>query len=89
MIHTKVVTETVERTWVDKITCDRCGAEALKSTSAYDVHRFRLSYEEGTVYPEGGSTSGWRVDLCADCIEWLKLILEGNGVKLQPTDTEV
>ncbi len=80
-------------------TCDLCGCEAVQPGSRwegglYDVSETRLEVsvvaEEGTVYPEGGSTERTVVDLCPTCFnERLVPWLRSQGAKIsEPQEIE-
>lgn len=72
---------------VDKVTCDRCGDE-IPTPGRFEVSDHHLSFTNGEVYPEGGSSEGWGVDLCDACIAWLKEKLISDGVKVRPVSID-
>lgn len=72
--------------------CDLCGRLAKVPGSRWDGDGFAVSetevrLKEGRSYPEGGSGSEHRVDICPDCFR-AKLIpwLESQGAAISERD---
>ena len=72
------------------VTCDWCGIvsdEPFLGDSLLSSEWFCLSYEESSGEGNDYSNSGWDVeDLCHDCIDKLKVLLEENGVTVAEID---
>jgi hypothetical protein len=61
---------------VERVTCDMCGA-TIPRPHGFEISDIKVSYRNGTHYPEGGSGTEERVDLCLVCfttrlIPWLR-----------------
>jgi hypothetical protein len=86
---TEITEKVPVHSWRDKVLrteCDRCNV-TIPDLDIYECREFKLSYEEGDVYPEGGYTSGWEVPhLCDDCVIILKRILEANDFSVKPKE---
>jgi hypothetical protein len=82
----KVVTETKQ---VFKyVQCDICGSQATDNDNwegeYYGVSETEIKYREGTSYPEGGSGTAIKVDICPTCfMEKLVPWLESQGVLIK------
>lgn len=82
--ETYEVTETRER--VIAVYCDRCGAE-IPETDDFTIHETKVMHRVGMNYPEGGGWQGWEVeDLCDNCTEFLRKLLEDNGFTVKDTE---
>ena len=85
---------TINRRIIDKFTCDWCGKEFTEDDiKIFEVdhkieHDFKLSYTitEGFGFDSGGNWKEWRVDLCLECIEKLRVLLEKNGIKIEESE---
>lgn len=70
--------------------CDWCGKESGEDFLPDEIGRSFTSecqfYESIGTYSYDGSF-GWQIeDLCMDCIEKLKKLLEDNGIKISEVD---
>ena len=85
---TKTVTEPVTRERIIAIKCDKCGADIMEPDS-FDTRNFSLEFTRGKSYPEGGHSTGWRVeDLCDDCAPDLRALLDQNGYTVSDLDID-
>lgn len=50
---------------LDKVTCDFCGD--VIAQPRYNINEVKLSYANGTDYPEGGSVEIVKFDCCPKC----------------------
>jgi hypothetical protein len=82
----KVVTET--KRFFEYVQCDICGRQANDDDNwngeSYGVSETEIKYREGASYPEGGSGTEIRVDICPTCfldklVPWLK----SQGVSIE------
>jgi hypothetical protein len=63
-------------------TCDMCGTEIIEKD--YEVKEGRVFLKLGENWPEGGSGTKIRADLCTECfMKRLVPWLESQGVKMQ------
>ena len=74
----------IERKVLIETTCDLCGAVAKRgdwTSSMYEINdvdiEVKIFQKDGRSYPEGGSGTEYRVDMCPDCfieklIPWLQ-----------------
>lgn len=77
---------TVRREKVVKTVCDGCHQEMPK-LEPYETREFDLVFTKGDSYPEGASGKGWRVvDLCDDCANNLRQVLEHLGYHIEEID---
>ena len=76
-ISRKVIEKEIINT---KTICDKCGKDVL--IGMYDAFNFDLEIKTGDSYPEGGSGKSLDMDLCLDCVEGFKKLLNDNGYKL-------
>jgi hypothetical protein len=82
MLITNTTTETRRISRTAAVVCDLCYTRYDGATShnwasdSFGIERTILSYEQGSVYPEGGSTTTTHFDICPSCmvtrvIPWL------------------
>ena len=75
MKHMKTVLVPEQRNQVvDFVTCDLCGAKP--KARGYDINEVEVRHKVGELYPEGGSGTETRVDMCGKCfyeklVPWL------------------
>ena len=88
------VKETITKTKVIGIRCDRCGRETI-DTSSNEINwgedfeqdiTSKLVCLQGSVYPEGGTLEGYEVHLCPDC--WDKIITPVVREFAQPVEVD-
>lgn len=83
MIHREKRTVTEERDVFFKRTCDLCGIESKSSgdwrrpDDRFKVRETTVTYRDGDNFPEGGSGTEIKVDICPECfkrklVPWLK-----------------
>jgi hypothetical protein len=92
--ETKTITSQIRE--MTRQTCDLCGAEAKKpdylwSGGTYDVNETEVSViirqREGEAYPEGGSGTEYRIDMCPKCFkEKLVPWLRSQGAQVNEKD---
>ena len=76
MKHMKTVVVPEQRDQVvDFVTCDFCGVK--HANHSYDINEVEVRHKEGVLYPEGGSGTETRVDMCGKCFDeklvpWLR-----------------
>ena len=83
--HVEVREITTRR--LDHVTCDWCGG-TIPPERMYERTEFRFAYATGDHFPEDDwHPRGWQVsDLCAACVERLRLLLIENGLTLSSYD---
>jgi len=83
-IETYQVVETYHH--VTERKCDKCGLQAIDNTEYGEfVYRFDLQFFWGRYQEEKVEMDGWGIeDLCADCADSLKEVLEKHGFKTTP-----
>jgi len=60
--------------------CDKCNQKIeTRGSSAFD---FKLTFQTGSSYPEGGSGNTRSVDLCENCAHDLMRMLEREGYRV-------
>lgn len=90
--HTKVMVEQVVST---EIKCDLCGKTKHVLASNWTQERFvvqegcTVSAEEGTIFPDGGSTEIRNADLCFDCANRVLDWIVSQGGNTYTTETDV
>jgi len=84
----ETIEETVERHKLVKHTCDWCDGDIVEE-AVYAVREFSLEFSIGSAYPEGGWKEGWQVDdLCDDCVDKLRVLLEGEGISVTKLEVD-
>jgi hypothetical protein len=92
----KFVDQPTTRKALVEIECDCCHTKFTHDapfdgvTDSFDKNTFILQWEEGTVYPEGGSTTRTTVELCHVCRKVLleKLKREGFMSDVLPVEVD-
>ena len=75
MKHMKTVLVPEQRNQVvDFVTCDLCGEKP--GAFGYDINEVEVRHKTGILFPEGGSGTETRVDMCGKCfarklVPWL------------------
>lgn len=67
--------------------CDKC-KEKIK-VGFFDRFNCTFNYQQGTVYPEGGSYEETSMDLCQKCGVELISVLESLGYRLSSEDVDI
>lgn len=82
-----------EKEFVSERTCDLCGAKQKRpdadewGDSSYDVSEVTIEYRSGSSYPEGGSGTEQRFDVCPKCFkEKLVAWMESQGATITETE---
>ena len=76
MEHYEQYEKTVTCQKLVRVTCDWCGNE-IPQPRDYEVREFTLEFAKGSSYPDCGWKEGWQIeDLCDDCVEKLRGLLE-------------
>lgn len=84
--ETEIVT--YKRKKVIAVKCDKCGDDIPKE-SRYSTRDFEIEFTRGSAYPDGGHKIGWQVeDLCDNCVDYLKTVLEENGFPTSKVDID-
>ena len=80
--------ETVTRSKLTGIFCDRCGVK-ISTENHWEVNDFQLERITGFRYPEGGSGEIWEIeDLCDPCIDALLVLLKTWGATIKEKEWE-
>lgn len=82
--YRKKVEKHIETHWEEDTTlCDLCrrNVESV-SSSSYDNTEITIEARIGSIYPEGDTREGYRLDCCEECfISKVKPAVEGLGIK--------
>lgn len=70
------------------VTYDYGGDEVEEDDSCYWQDNVKLFYEGGTVYPEGGTKEGKRIDLCYKCMKEKVMPLVEKEFNIKARETE-
>jgi hypothetical protein len=71
------------------VTCDRCGKEIEEPKDTYAAREFTLEFLEGHYWPDCPDMYGWEVaDLCDECVEELRKLLEEHGYNVVKKESE-
>jgi len=85
---------TTEYDKLDTIICDWCEKpfktefEFDGKKSSYDKKEFSLEWEEGDNFPEGGSSTTEKVELCHECRKKLKEEIIKLGIKINKYESD-
>ena len=90
----KYVDQPTTRKELLEIECDCCHKKFthdadFDATALFERNTFTLQWEEGTVYPEGGSTTRTTVELCHVCRQKLMEHLKREGFMSNVLPVEV
>lgn len=70
---------------IARVRCDLCARDAEQpgnpwTKGSYDVAEVEVSYKEGDSYPEGGSGTTIKFDICPSCFKEILIpLLESKG----------
>lgn len=68
--------------------CDKCN-KPLPELTQFEERYVEIECTKGYSYPDNGASGGWCVeDLCDDCVEWLRNLLESNGVRITNVEAD-
>lgn len=78
------VVKVIVKKW---ITCDICHEEIKEG--AFDIHEGEIRLKTGSSYPECGSSTEVRADICSECFNKLLVPwLESKGVTMAIIESE-